>query len=462
MDLFSILVVDDEPNQAQALSDIFKEQGYDVSTAFDLQGATDLLMKRPYDVILSDFRMPGGSGLDIAKKTRELCPESLIMIMTAYADIESVIEAMRVGVLDYFLKPLNIEFLLQKIALIRERRDLQKEVAFLRTELNRKYGEQVSLVGSSHSMDEIRKLVEHIASSRGTVLITGESGTGKEVAARQIHLSSAQSKKKFVAVNCGAIPENLLESELFGHKKGSFTGATEDKIGLFAVAHGGTLFLDEIGEMPKNLQVKLLRVLQEKEIWPVGGAAPVKVDVRIIAATNRNLEEAIQAGTFRSDLFYRINVVEIKMPPLREHIEDVPLLVQRCIKKLAKELKKPTLDITNDALRKLMVYRWPGNVRELENVIERAMILHRDGDRIEVCDLPVSFQELGSENGVAKDTLNLDEAIRVFSRSHIAKVLDITGSDKKEASKVLGLSLSSLYRKLEELEVMTKKEVEQK
>jgi len=451
--VLSILVVDDEKNQRETLAQILRDQNFQVVTASDSQQAIDILKESPFDVILSDFRMPAGSGVDVAKKAMELCPQSVTMIMTAYADVQSVIEAMRAGVIDYLLKPLNVDSLLRKIQILQERRDLQREVTFLRAEINRSL-ESNRLIGDSASMVAVRKLIEQVAQSKGSILITGESGTGKEVAARQIHQQSAQREKKFVAINCGAIPENLLESELFGHKKGSFTGAVSDKEGLFSTASGGTLFLDEIGEMPKGLQVKLLRALQEREIVPVGANQPLKIDVRVIAATNRNLEADVESGIFRKDLFYRINVVELKMPALHQRLEDIPVLSRNIIKKYSAELGKPIRGLSNDALRRLMSYSWPGNVRELENVIERAMILNSNSDTIEVSDLPAGFQNLDPTQG---PVLNLDEAINQFSRSHIVKALEACGGDKKEAAKVLGLGLSSLYRKLEELGITTKK-----
>jgi DNA-binding NtrC family response regulator len=449
----SILVVDDEKNQRETLGQILRDQNFDVETAVDVTQALSFLNQNPYDVILTDFRMPGGSGIDVAKKAMELCPQSVTLIMTAYADVQSVIEAMRAGVVDYLLKPLNVDSLLKKIELLNERRELQREVSFLRAEINRSL-ESNRLLGDSKEMIEARKLIEQVAQSKGSVLITGESGTGKEVAARQIHQQSAQGQKKFVAINCGAIPENLLESELFGHKKGSFTGAINDKEGLFSTANGGTLFLDEIGDMPKGLQVKLLRALQEREVIPVGGTSAIKIDVRLIAATNRDLAADVESGVFRKDLFYRINVVELKMPALRDRLEDVPILSRTIIKKYSTELGKGITGLSNDALRRLMSYSWPGNVRELENVIERAMILNSASTIIEVADLPAGFQNLDSAH---LPTLNLDESIKQFSRSHIVKALEACGGDKKDAAKALGLGLSSLYRKLEELEIATKK-----
>jgi DNA-binding NtrC family response regulator len=453
MRLFTVLVVDDEKNQRETLAQILRDQGLQVVTASDAPTALNLLSETSFDLILTDFRMPGGTGIDVAKKALELCPQSATLIMTAYADVQGVIEAMRAGVVDYMLKPLNVDSLLRKIEILQERTHLQQEVSFLRSELNRSR-DMSRLLGESQVMTDVRKLIEQVAQSKGSVLITGESGTGKEVAARQVHLQSPRSEKKFVAINCGAIPENLLESELFGHKKGSFTGAISDKEGLFSAASGGTLFLDEIGEMPKSLQVKLLRALQEREIVPVGGLTPSKVDVRVIAATNRDLEQDIEAGVFRKDLFYRINVVEIKMPPLRARIEDIPLLVRHFLTKFTKELGKTSKGLSNDALRRLMSYSWPGNIRELENVIERAMILNSANETIEVANLPAGFQNLEDDKITS---LELEEALKSFSRNHIVKVLESSGGDKKEAAKVLGLGLSSLYRKLEELGIATKR-----
>jgi two-component system response regulator PilR (NtrC family) len=449
----SVLVVDDEKVQRETLASILSDQSHTVTMAHDVESATQALASGSFDVVLTDFRMPGGSGIDVARKARELCPESPVLIMTAYADVTSVIEAMRIGVLDYLLKPLNVEAVLRRLEIIAERRDLRLEVNFLRAEMNRK-GDGGSLLGTSAAMVEIGKVIEQVAATRGTVLISGESGTGKEVVARQIHRVSPQSGNKFVAINCGALPENLLESELFGHKKGAFTGALSDKPGLFAVADGGTLFLDEIGEMPKNLQVKLLRALQEREITPVGDTKPQKVNLRVVAATNRDLASDVAQNRFRQDLYYRLNVVEIRMPPLRERLEDVPMLARHFVEKYTRELGKPMRPLGNDATRRLMQYQWPGNVRELENIIERAIILSKNPERIDVEDLPGSFQDNAAAGGSPGAVpLKLDEAVRQFSRTHILSVLSALEGDKKEAAKALGMSLSSLYRKLEELEL---------
>lgn len=451
---YSILVVDDEKNQRETLAQILSDQDHQVQTAADVPEAIEILKNKAFDLILSDFRMPGGTGIDVANKAIELNIKTAVMIMTAYADVEGVISAMRAGVVDYLLKPLNVDSLIKKIETLRENRELRREVSHLRVELNRPQNEN-RLIGHSPSIQNVRQLISQVSQTKATVLITGESGTGKEVAARLIHLSSAQKDKKFVAINCAAIPENLLESELFGHKKGSFTGAINDKDGLFTVASGGTVFLDEIGDMPKPLQVKILRVLQEREVVPVGGSQPVKVDVRLITATNKDLKEAVENESFRQDLYYRINVVEMIMPPLRDRVEDIPMLCSAIIKKYSLELGKHIEGLSHEALKRLMKYTWPGNVRELENIIERAMILNSQSKIIEVSDLPAGFQNLNEESG---ETLLLDDAVKRFSRSHIVKVLDSTGGDKKKAAKELGLGLSSLYRKLEELEIASKRE----
>jgi DNA-binding NtrC family response regulator len=450
----SVLVVDDERLQRETLASILTDQSYSVVMAHDVPSAVDVLKTQTVDVVLSDFKIPGGSGIDVARKASEYCPQSPVMIMTAYADVNSVIEAMRVGVLDYLLKPLNVEALLRRLSIIRDRRELQLEVNFLRSEMSKKEGDAGKLLGESRPMQEIRRLIAQVAETRGTVLITGESGTGKEVVARQIHALSAQADKKFVAINCGALPENLLESELFGHKKGAFTGALQDKPGLFAVANEGTLFLDEIGEMPKNLQVKLLRALQEREIVPVGDTKPLKVSLRVVAATNRDLAADVASGAFRQDLYYRINVVEVKMPPLRERTEDIPQLARQFVEKFTKSLGKPMRVLTNDACRRLMQYDWPGNVRELENIIERAIILSQNPERIDVEDLPALFRDT---DGPSEGNVKLDDAVKAFSRNHILAVLASLRGDKKEAAKALGMSLSSLYRKLEELDITAKR-----
>lgn len=446
-----ILIVDDERVQRETLGAILSDRGYDVVVASGVIEAKSKISAQVFDIILSDFKMPDGTGVQVVEYARKFLPEALAFIMTAYADVNSIIESMRLGVLDYLLKPINVENLLGKLSLLSERLEMQQELQDLRSRLNRQEGGM--LLGESEGVGAVRKMIDQVAETKGTVLITGESGTGKEVAARLIHARSADSNKKFVAINCAAIPENLLESELFGHKKGSFTGAVADKDGLFKIANGGTVFLDEVGELPKSLQAKLLRVLQEREMTPVGDVKPIKIDIRLIAATNRDLSNEVTTGAFRQDLFYRINVVQIIMPALREHIEDVPMLAWHFLDKYVKQFNKRPMRMSNDALRALMEYHWPGNVRELENVIERAIILGPNGGVIELENLPPTFQamRLSASADDSDSPLSLDVAVSAFSRRHILKVLETTQFDKKEAAKCLGLSLSSLYRKMDDL-----------
>lgn len=453
-----ILIVDDERVQRETLSAILTDLGHETSTSSGVQEALKDLEKQSFDLVMTDFKMPDGSGLDVASKVRLLMPETPVFVMTAYADVASVIDAMRVGVVDYFLKPLNVELLLKKIRLLNDHKDLLAEVVDLRTRVN---GRSVgSLLGNSEVICKVRAIIEQVAQTRGTVLITGESGTGKEVAARLVHSMSADSSKKFVAVNCAAIPENLIESELFGHKKGAFTGAVSDKEGLFKVANGGTIFLDEIAELPKSMQAKLLRVIQEREITPVGDVKPVKIDLRLIAATNQDLGDAVRKGSFRQDLYYRINVVHIKMPALRESSEDVPILAQYFIDKYVREFGKKPKRLGNVAARSLMQYGWPGNVRELENVIERAIILGDSSQTLELVDLPETFAsglpQKSDGRNEAHTTLNLQDAVDLFAKRHIERVLAAFDHDKKQAAKVLGLGLSSLYRKIDDLKISSR------
>ena len=454
-----ILIADDERIQRETLAAILSDNGYDTTVCANVGEAVAALSKSTFDLVLTDFKMPDGTGIDVAQKARQLAPETSVFIMTAYADVASVIDAMRAGAVDYLLKPLNVEHLLRKIARIYEYRALMAEVSDLRARVAGT-SKSTSLLGESDAMRDIRSTIAQVSQTKGTVLITGESGTGKEVAARMIHGASADSAKRFIAVNCAAIPENLIESELFGHKKGSFTGAVSDKEGLFKAASGSTIFLDEIGELPKPMQAKLLRVLQEREITPVGETRPLKIDIRLIAATNRDLAADVTEGLFRQDLFYRINVVQLKMPALRDHPEDIPSLAQHFIDKYAREFSRRTVRLGNTAARRLMDYRWPGNIRELENVIERAMILGVDGETLEVCNLPENMRQIGEGSHnydmTRESLLNLDAAIDAFSKRHIEKTLEVVSQDKKEAARLLGLGLSSLYRKMDELGISRK------
>ncbi|MCX6125508.1 MAG: sigma-54 dependent transcriptional regulator, partial [Proteobacteria bacterium] len=449
-----ILVIDDEKIQRETLAAILSDSGYVVTTAMNVADAEAHVSAEIYDVVLSDFRMPDGTGLQVAEKVRGRLPEAAVFLMTAYADVNSVIESLRLGVVDYILKPINVESLLAKLQRLSEHREMRSELQDLRIKIAQREGG--SLLGASAEIENLRQMIDRIALTKGTVLISGESGTGKEVAARLIHQRSSDAAKKFQAINCAAIPENLLESELFGHKKGAFTGAVSDRDGLFKLANGGTLFLDEIGDMPKALQSKLLRVLQEREVTPVGDTKSIKIDIRLIAASNRDLAIEVANGNFRQDLYYRINVVQIHMPPLREHPDDIPILAGHFVDKYVKEFHKKPLRISNEVMRALMDYQWPGNVRELENAIERAVILGPGEGPIELEHLPANFQALRPMRKGLDSAQELDVAISSFSRRHILKVLETTLGDKKEAAKILGLSLSSLYRKMDDFAIPKK------
>ena len=374
-----ILVVDDERSMQEFLEICFRGQGYDVATAGDVDTALALIDADDYDVVLSDLQMSGRSGLDLLHAVRETSPETAVILITAFATTETAIAAMKEGAYDYVTKPFKVDELRLVVEKALEKKLLSRENRRLRSELQSQL-RQRDLIGTSAAMHRVYELVSQVAETRTNVLISGESGTGKELVARAIHARSDRRDRPFVAINCGAIPENLLESELFGHVKGAFTGAVSGKEGLFETADGGTLLLDEVGELPASLQVKLLRVLQERTIRRVGGTSDRRVDVRILAATNRRLEQEVAGGRFREDLYYRLNVIQIALPPLRERREDIPLLVQHFVEKYARELGKPIRGVGAAAAERLLAYPYPGNVRELENAIERAVALSRDGE----------------------------------------------------------------------------------
>jgi DNA-binding NtrC family response regulator len=444
--LGTIVVADDEALACQSVAEFLREEGYQVYEAADGQAALQLLEQVDADLILSDLRMPGADGLAVLQKVRELYPQTMVVLMTAYASVDTVVEALRLGAQDYLLKPLLFDDLLHKVRRLLEHKRQAWEVQFLRREVSR-HLDFTGMVGRSPAMREIFALVKKVAPTNATVLITGESGVGKEVVARLLHTHSAQKDYVFLPVNCSAIPEALLESQLFGHTKGAFTGAVGTQEGLFQRARGGTIFLDEIGEMPLTLQPKLLRAIEEKEVLPVGATTPVKVDVRILAATNRDLQKEIEAGRFREDLYYRLNVIELHIPPLRERREDIPLLVEHLIQRHNQEMKKAYRGADNATMKLLMALPWKGNVRELDNVLERAMILG-EGEWISPADLPRWEMPEGTPAVSLSD--NLREAVQAYERSHIETVLKKTNGDKKSAAELLGLSLSSLYRKLDE------------
>jgi len=390
-------------------------------------------------------------GVDLLKQIRQRTPQTLVVIITAFGSVETAVMALREGAADYILKPINFDDLLYRIKKLCNYHALIVENSLLRQELQRTYDFD-QIIGQSMPMKKIFEVIKRVARSEGTVLITGKSGTGKEIVARAIHYNSPRREKRFMPINCGAIVDTLFESELFGHKKGSFTGATVDKEGLLKVAEGGTVFLDEVSEIPIQLQVKLLRALEQREITPVGMTEPIKIDVRIIAATNRDLRKEVEKGNFRDDLYYRLNVVEIDLPSLKERSDDVPILAQHFLDAFKKQMSKPIQGFANDAMRALLQYQWKGEVRELENVIERAVIFC-DEDFIKLEHLPEYMRPTEDVPSISSGHGTLKDAVRNFERQFIQQTLSACGQNKETAAKVLGVSLSSLYRKIEELQI---------
>ena len=443
-----ILVVDDEFGLRHALSRILGAEGHDVAVADDGASALQLLNGTAPDLVLCDVRMPGMNGLEFLERYRAAHAGGLVIMMSAYEDDEGVIEAMRRGAYDFIGKPFRADQLLLTINKAIERERLRQTVEQLQDELSALRAPS-GIVGRGATIQQVLAVATKVARHPSTVLVTGESGTGKELVARYIHMSSPRSDAELVAVNCGAIPENLLESELFGHAKGAFTGAAGDKRGLFEEADGGTLFLDEIGELPPPLQVKLLRALQEGEIRRVGDNTPRAVDVRLVAATARDLEAEVAAGRFRADLYYRINVVRLHLPPLRERREDIPELVRHFTQLYGRRVGLSVSTVSPAAMRLLMEYAWPGNVRELENVIERAMVL-AEGPQIVPEQLPAAVQSPGAAAPTARDELDLSikRQTATLERSLIRSALERTGGNRTRAAKLLELSHRALLYKI--------------
>ncbi|HYB44463.1 MAG TPA: sigma-54 dependent transcriptional regulator [Candidatus Methylomirabilis sp.] len=439
----SILVVDDTPATKEILNRSLAVEGYRVATAGSGEEALSRLEEEKFDVIVTDIVMPGVGGLEVLERSRLLDPRVAVILMTGYATLETAIAALRRGACDYLEKPFALDELKQRLERLIQRREKPGwEPAREEPPASPSPPTARALIGESAAMRAVREQIARCAYTPSTVLITGESGTGKELVARAIHAASPRRDHRFIPVNCGAIPEALLESQLFGHLRGAFTTAVTANPGLFAAANRGTLFLDEIVDLPLALQVKLLRVIEDRHAWPVGGVKPVPVDVRIIASSNRDLAGEVAAGRFRGDLFYRLNVVRLDLPPLRERRGDIPLLVEHLVDRLNTKLGAHVLGIERDALRALIGQPWKGNVRELENVLERAVVLGR-GDLISLCDLPAGLA--GSDESLARD---LRGAVRRFERKHLMDVLAESGLDKREAAQRLGISLASLYRKL--------------
>jgi two-component system response regulator PilR (NtrC family) len=441
----TILIVEDQGSARESLGELLRVEGYEVYEAADGIVAKDLIAKHDLDLILTDLMMPGADGIEVLKHAREMSPQTLIVLMTAHASVETAVEAIRLGAQDYMLKPLIFDDVLRKVRHLMSHRKLAWENQLLRREIDGHFTPDRPL-GRTPAMQEILVMIKKVAPTPATVLVTGESGVGKEVVARTIHANSLAKDNVFLPVNCSAIPENLLESQLFGHMKGSFTGAVSSQEGLFQRARGGTIFLDEIGEMPLSLQPKLLRVLEEKTVLPVGSTTPVRVNVRIIAASNRDLQAEVENARFRDDLYYRLNVFEIHIPPLRKRLEDLPGLVEHLIQRHNLEMKMNYKGVDSATMRILMSLPWKGNIRELDNVLERAMILG-DGEWIRPADLP--GQQSDGGDFALED--NLTKAVELYEKSHIERTLNKAGGDKSRAADMLGLSLSTLYRKIEKL-----------
>jgi two-component system response regulator PilR (NtrC family) len=455
----SILVVDDERSMREFLAICLKRAGHQVTTA---EGGDEALARLspadPFDLVITDLRMPGKlDGLGVLGEVKRRVPETQVLVMTAFASADTALAAMKQGAYDYLTKPFKIDEITVVVERALERQALARANAELRDLVQQRF-KLGSILGKSQPMQRVFELLRKVASARTSVLITGESGTGKELAARALHFEGPRAPKPFVAVNCGAIPDALLESELFGHVKGAFTGASTNKQGLFEAADGGTLFLDEIGELSLAMQVKLLRVLQERRIKPVGGVEEKPVDVRLVAATNRDLEAEVQRGAFRQDLYYRLNVIQVLLPPLRQRKEDLPLLVEHFIKRHAGELAKRVVAISPEAMAAIMAYDFPGNVRELENIIERAVTLEV-GTTISRESLP-ELSSRATTGSVAKDGaalefppdgVDLDRMLADYEREIVLKALGKTGGVRKEAARLLKITFRSLRYRLAKL-----------
>ncbi|MFO7890111.1 MAG: sigma-54 dependent transcriptional regulator [bacterium] len=440
-----ILLVDDEKSVRTTLSMFLKKTGYNIEESSNGNDTIEKINQKFYDLIITDLKMNPVDGMEVLRKAKEVNPMTEVIVMTAFGTVESGVEAMKLGAYDYILKPFNKDEFLILVAKALEHKHLLTEVEKLQEGLKEKYKFE-NIVGNSQKMLDVISMVSKVAPMDSSVLISGESGTGKELIAHAIHINSKRKNRSFVTINCGAIPEHLQESELFGHIRGSFTGAVRDKVGLFQEANGGTLFLDEIGETALSTQVKLLRFLQDGEIRRVGDNESIMINVRLLVATNKNLEEEIEKDTFREDLFYRINVIPIHMPPLRERKDDVPLLVNHFLEKFKKKTNKKMDGVSSDAMKLLTGHNWPGNVRELENVIERAVILSTH-NVITPEDLPDS---LYNKKDTLKSSSSFDEecTLEELNKKYILKILDNYSWNQKKASTILGISTTTLWRKL--------------
>ena len=452
MGICTILLVEDEEYIRESLKEILEMNGYKVTTAHNGESGIEAASKASFDILITDLKLPGTDGIGVIRSIKSTSPDTTCIVLTGYASVETAVEAMRVGAFTYLKKPLNKDELLIILEKAKEFHSLKEENSKLKDEIKKNY--TTAILGTSAVIQEIRDLIDKIADTDSTVLILGESGTGKELVARALHYGSTRSKKPFVPINCGAIPEDLLESELFGYEKGAFTGAIATKIGRFEAADQGTVFLDEIGDMSPGLQVKILRVLQEKEFERVGGRSTIKVDVRVVAATNLDLEKAVEEKKFRNDLYYRLNVIPIHLPPLRDRKEDIPVLVEHFIEKMAKRKKKSIKGVNAEALRAFEAFDWPGNIRELENLMERLIVLKEEGSLITPRDLPEKIRQ--SKNPVIASSLvalpaegvDFNEAVDNYERELIVSALQRVNGVKKKAAEYLNLNRTTLIEKM--------------
>jgi two-component system response regulator PilR (NtrC family) len=452
-----ILIVDDERSMREFVSILLKKQGHDVDMADCAEAGFEKIDSENFDLVLTDLKMPGASGLDVLAYVKERDPSTQVILMTAYASHDTAIKALKAGATDYVTKPFKVEELLVQVNKALEIRALERENFYLKQRLADRTGLN-RLVGRSTPMRRVYDMIMRVAPTRTTVLITGESGTGKELVAKAIHENSDRSGREFVPVNCGAIPENLIESELFGHVKGAFTGAVSEKKGLFSMAHGGTIFLDEVGELPMSMQVKLLRVLQERAVKPVGAVKEQPVNIRVVAATNRDLKEMVDAHEFREDLYYRLNVIQLTIPSLRERREDLPLLIQHFLQRYTDDLGKEIRGVERSAMDLLLSYPYDGNVRELENIIERAVTLE-PGDMVTTESLPMHMQsgnnllQWAGDLEIPEDGLDLDAIVENLERNLITKALRRSRGVRKGAAKLLGISFRSMRYRLDKYDI---------
>ncbi len=452
-----ILIVDDERSMREFVSILLKKQGHEVDMADCAEQAFEKIDQENFDLVLTDLKMPGASGLDVLAYQKERNPSTQVILMTAYASHDTAVQAMKAGATDYVTKPFKVEELLVQVDKALEIRALERENFYLKQRLADRTGLN-RLGGRSTAMRRVYDMIMRVAPTRTTVLITGESGTGKELVAKAMHENSDRVGNAFVPVNCGAIPENLIESELFGHVKGAFTGAATEKKGLFEIADAGTIFLDEVGELPMSMQVKLLRVLQERAVKQVGAVKEKSVNIRVVAATNRNLKEMVDQGEFREDLYYRLNVIQLVIPSLRERREDLPLLIQHFLQKFADDLGKEMRGVERSAMDLLLSYPYDGNVRELENIIERAVTLE-PGDMVTTESLPMHMQsgsnllQWAGDLEIPEDGLELDAIVENLERNLITKALRRTGGVRKAAAKLLGISFRSMRYRLDKYDI---------